>query len=486
MNPKFYLIAVLFLPLLFGCQSTSPKSQWSDLIKAGQFTKADSTLQSYLAENGSKLSDEDRQDLIWQQEWMKRVRIDYPYNRADIIRQMQKRIADFQPAEFDRWMSEDKFDFRVINGDTLFLYPSVSNLFFRYPDIAKRRLPKPDNSKYEQYFWNNYAKIMEAGKDNPNSTVVPVKFRVHFTITVDPNAAPADETIRCWMPYPRIYAQQTDMKLEESSPQVKWVDRPDSPIRSLYFEQPAAADQPTVFKATYSYTAYSTHHKIDVDKVQRVSLNDSTLKPYMSEQPPHVVFTPELIGLAKKIVGNQKNPYLQAKALYEWVAKNIQYSYAAEYSTIPNISMYTFNHGYGDCGQEALLYITLARSLGIPARWQSGWYIMPGGKTIHDWTEIYIAPYGWIPVEPYMGIKTQQYMDTLTQEQQDTLTDFYFGNIDAYRLMANCNQNQKLYPAKKYFRSDNVDFQRGEVEWKGGNIYFNQFSYSLNVEILDQ
>ena len=33
-------------------------------------------------------------------------------------------------------------------------------------------------------------------------------------------------------------------------------------------------------------------------------------------------------------------------------------------------------------------------------------------------------------------------------------------------------------------RSDDVDFQRGELEWGDKNLYFNQFSYSLTLKEL--
>ena len=59
--------------------------------------------------------------------------------------------------------------------------------------------------------------------------------------------------------------------------------------------------------------------------------------------------------------------------------------------------------GYGDCGQEAMLFITLCRLNGVPARWQSGWNTFSRDKSNHDWTEIYLAPYGWMPADPYMG-----------------------------------------------------------------------------------
>ena len=42
-----------------------------------------------------------------------------------------------------------------------------------------------------------------------------------------------------------------------------------------------------------------------------------------------------------------------------------------------------------------------------------------------------------------------------------------------------------LHPAKRYPRSETVDFQRGEVEWRGGNLYFTQWSYDMQIEYLD-
>jgi transglutaminase-like putative cysteine protease len=100
--------------------------------------------------------------------------------------------------------------------------------------------------------------------------------------------------------------------------------------------------------------------------------------------------------------------------------------YAIEYSTIRNIGDYCRSRGYGDCGQEALLFMTLCRLNGIPARWQSGWNTFPTGKDIHDWCEIYVAPWGWMPVDPWAGINAMQYAATLTPEQRRAMRDFYF------------------------------------------------------------
>ena len=85
---------------------------------------------------------------------------------------------------------------------------------------------------------------------------------------------------------------------------------------------------------------------------------------------------------------------------------------------------------------------------GIPARWQSGWNTFPGAKSIHDWSEIYIAPYGWIPVDPYMGIFAMRYATTLKPEQRLKIRDFYFGGLDQYRMIANSDHNQQLSTPK--------------------------------------
>jgi len=35
---------------------------------------------------------------------------------------------------------------------------------------------------------------------------------------------------------------------------------------------------------------------------------------------------------------------------------------------------------------------------------------------------------------------------------------------------------------KKFLRSEPYDFQRGEVEWKGGNLYFDKWDYDMKIE----
>jgi hypothetical protein len=219
--------------------------------------------------------------------------------------------------------------------------------------------------------------------------------------------------------------------------------------------------------------------------VQTFSGDEPVYKEYTREEVPHEIFSEELRGLASRITGTEKNLYLKARKIYNWIADSIKYSYAREYSTLRNISAYCYENRYGDCGQEAILFITLCRITGIPARWQSGFFAFPQDEGMHDWTEIYIKPYGWLPVDTYMGIFFTSITEDLTDTERKEMRDFYFGNIDHYRLVANKGHNLDLYPPKKHFRSETVDFQRGEVEWKSENLYFTDWRWNIEVTDVD-
>jgi len=451
--------------------------QVDQLEQNGEFKKAAAALSGALSDKS--LPQSQRKHLEFELDRLERIKRDYPFSHSDLLKELKAAVKDLTPAEYDQWVREGRFDSRVIDGERRFMASSVSNLYFRYPELSPRRIPPKDTADFERAVWENCTAIRQAARERKTPYVLPKRFEVSMTVTAKPGAAPAGETIRAWLPIPRSYPFQKDFHLIDTSSKPIEIEGDQSPIRSLCLEATAQKDQSTVFKVDYNYTAYGVHFEIDPQKATPSNPNDPELKKYLAEAP-HVVFTPEIRALSRQIAGDETNPSLKAKKFYDWIADQIKYSYAIEYSTIRNISDYCRTKQYGDCGQEALLFITLCRLNGIPARWQSGWNTVPGGKTIHDWSEIYIAPYGWMPVDPYMGIYAMRYVRTLTPEQKKEIRDFYFGGLDQYRMAANSDHSQQLTPQKRSMRSDDVDFQRGELEWGEHNIYFDQYSWELN------
>jgi transglutaminase-like putative cysteine protease len=454
-----------------------PNDPIHSLEEEGKFKEAAKLLNERLKDSTA----EDRKNIEWEIDRLERIRKDYPLTEEKLFSDLKKAVKGLTREEFKTWVSENWFDSRVIEGKRYFANASVSNLFFRHQDLKTRRLNGKNEEAVEKAYYRSAVEIKAAANKLKQPYVLPKRFHMVMTVTAKPTAARAGEMISAWFPFPREYPFQKDATLLATVPAANRMDSSDSPIRSVFLQQPAQAKGPTEFRIEYDYTTYGVCFNPRPEKVKAIKADDPELARFLAEGP-HVAFTPKMRELSQTIVGDETNPCIKAKKIFDWIGSNIQYSFAIEYSTIPNISEYCRNQGYGDCGQEALLLITLCRMNGVPARWQSGWNTFPGAQDIHDWTEIYLAPYGWMPVDPYMGIYSTRYVSSITPAQKTELRDFYFGGLDHYRMIANSDHSQKLRPAKKTMRSDDVDFQRGELETAEHNIYFDQYSYNMDVK----
>ncbi len=451
----------------------------SQLEVEGHFKAAAAVLTKAL-QNGA-LPVAERRQLEFDLDRLHRIKLDFTFTKDGLFEQLQGSVKNLTAEEFAGWVKEGRFDSRTIDGKLCFAGESVRNLYMRYPELNARRVHPKNTASLEKARLESIRAIKQAALAERKPYVLPKRFHVTMTVTAEANAAPAGETIRAWIPIPRDYPFQGGFELLPGSSPIKHLDDAQSPIRSAYLEQAAQKDRSTQFKLDYDYSTHAVSFNVKPEEVKAFDGSDLELKRFTAEGP-HVVFTPELRALSKRIVGDETNPCLKAKKCFDWVSENIKYSYAIEYSTIRNISEYCRSKGYGDCGQEALLFISLCRLNGVPARWQSGWNTFPGDKCNHDWSEIYLAPYGWMPADPYMGIFAMRYATSLKPAERCELRDFYFGGLDQYRMIANSDHSAALNPPKHTLRSDDVDFQRGELEYGNRNIYLDKYSYSFNLQ----
>ena len=84
-----------------------------------------------------------------------------------------------------------------------------------------------------------------------------------------------------------------------------------------------------------------------------------------------------------------------------------------------------------------------------------------------------------------MSVFSTRYATALSPDEHREIRDFYFGGLDQYRMAANNDHSQVLSPPKQSMRSDDVDFQRGEVEYGDRNIFFDRYKYDLTYKELD-
>jgi transglutaminase-like putative cysteine protease len=465
------------LPSLYAVAAVAPLPQVIAQIDRGAFATADAQIDEAL--HDSTLDEAARRDYAYQRERMRRMRLDFSLDAAAAKAQLRKQIPDLREDEFARWDAAGLIEHLDIDGQRRYFKRAPSNLFRVSAEARARRAPDaavPKDGPYERLH-PHHQEIVAAARAVGATSLVPRRVEVTQSLVVKPDAVPAGETIRAWIPYPRdIPGQQEDITWMASTPAGAKVAPEATLQRTAYLERKAVAGTPTEFQIRYAVTVYARHIEIDPARVQPTP-DDPALKPYLAEQPPHIVFTPALRAFSTKVVGAETDPYRIVQKLFDAVDA-IPWAGAREYATISNISNYALHAGHADCGQQTLLLIALLRLNGIPARWQSGMVYSDdavGYNNLHDWGAVYLAPYGWVPMDVTTG---------RLDSPQPALRDFYLGGLDAYRIAFNDDYSQPLVPAKQHFRSDTVDSQRGEAEWSGGNLYFDQWNYDFQSHVV--
>jgi transglutaminase-like putative cysteine protease len=444
--------------------STDPTiTKARQLIEKGELTKAEAVLE--LADD---LRAPDRDEAL---DVIHRIRQDYGLSSGQLFQTLQPQIKGLQAGELDAWRETGQLQFRTIDGQIAYFRREPSNLFRFCPDAIARRIRKPA-APSNFVLTDHLAKVIEEAERTGETQVVPIRHRIRYVLTVPGNTAGAKNgsIVRAWLPFPQEYRQQSDVKLISASPANPLIAENGAAHRTLFFEHRIVdPSQTATFEAVYEYTSHAYYPKLDDAKVQK--LPDDFPHEYLEERLPHIQFSPLVKRTAAQIVGDETNPLAKARKIFHWVDKNIRYNAEEEYCIIPSFSEHGLSRRRGDCGIQGTTFITLCRAAGVPARWQSGWETKPVDWNMHDWSEIYVAPWGWLPVDASYGTK---------KSDNPAVRDFYFGHQDSYRMIVNLDYGHPLTPPKKSLRSEPADFQRGEVELDGKNLYFDQWDYDFS------
>lgn len=143
------------------------------------------------------------------------------------------------------------------------------------------------------------------------------------------------------------------------------------------------------------------------------NIDSSRIGDYDKSSPLYQTYTaaakyieadsPEIVAKSKQIIGDETNPYLQAKKIYQFVFQQIRYDpRLATWNPATEGALYTLQAGRGVCRHHAALFAALCRAAGIPAAEILGVW---GAEDVinHSWAHFYLENYGWVPVEPTQG-----------------------------------------------------------------------------------
>jgi hypothetical protein len=446
------------------------KGKTEALIKNGKLAAAEEILRAHVADPAAPITSQPAIQL----EILRRIRQDFSLTNEQILAEITKSIPDATQQDVDRWRESGDLQSRQIDGEPRYFTRAVSNLFRFNKEAKQRQVDRQVEKKFNvNRLIETLVKLSDASDD---PLVYPVKQHVEYAVELhkDNPRIKQGAKVRAWLPFPQEYRQQRDVKLVSSNPPSGRIASASAPQRSIYFEQTVEDPaKPLRFEIEFEFVTSAYCPKIDPTGVKPYDVNSELYREYTAERLPHIAFTPDVKKLASTIVGDETNPLEKALRIFRWVSKNMPWCAEMEYSIIPSLSVKGLTARRGDCGVQGTSFITLCRAAGVPARWQSGWQTKPGSENMHDWSEIYIEPWGWLPADASNGVRVHS---------DPRVRDFFCGHLDPYRMIVNLDYSRELDPPKTSFRSEPIDFQRGEIEVDGHNLYFNEWDWKFKAE----
>lgn len=407
--------------------------------RLGNFTLAFKLIDKWLKDE--RITEIQKQRLLYEKERIKMILENYPFTEEQAIARSKELIKDFTYDEFYELIENGYIDYIVVEGKRRFQERFIPNIGFALPDYKNRMQPDENSQKAKEILHKRLDQLL--AEDQPR------KYRVRIKISCKINGD--GDTFRVWLPFPKEEFQISDVKLISTSHRDYFISPNSVPQRTIYFE---STDRD--YFVEFEYTVGEWINKVDPHRVEKRDIDS-----YLCEEPPHIVFSPYLKRLAEQIVQGESNDYLKAMKIYDWITTHVRYSYVRPYATFENISKYVSENLKGDCGFQAILFITLCRIVGVPARWQSGWYANPVFASSHDWALFYVKPYGWLPVDPSFGG---------ARRDNERYRRFYFGNLDGFRMVANSDFMKDFEPKTVFYREDPTDNQTGEAESNNGKV----------------
>jgi hypothetical protein len=130
---------------------------------------------------------------------------------------------------------------------------------------------------------------------------------------------------------------------------------------------------------------------------QLESFSGTKMKKFLEATPFIQSSNKELVKTAHQVIGKTKNIHEIVNKLTRFVYDHVEDEYVPAYSN----ALEVLNSRRGDCTEHSVLFVALARAIGLPARVAVGVAYWPPGKGFgwHAWAEVY-AQGRWISVDP--------------------------------------------------------------------------------------
>ena len=398
-----------------------------------------------------------------------RMRQDFCLTRGDVIGLIRAEWPEFGPSDLDVLIDHGRIDWRMIDGEQRFLRSCIDSLRLYPAEVPGLDCPPADRSA-------QLAVIDEMRSHG----FAERRIRLRHSIVVGEKVAVGPgTTVRAWLPLP-AGPQVADVRVVDATPGMRAAGQ-GAPQRTAFWETTGRRE----FFVEYEYTIRALYVDLWVaDPVP--SAADVRCLPAsapcaadLAEEEPHLVFTPYLRDLASQLFDGipESDDLGRARAAYDWVTQNVDYRFQPAYLLLDSIADGCARSRRADCGVFALTFMALCRLGGLPARWQSGFYVTPKRVGNHDWAMFFIEGLGWLWADCSFGSAARR-------EDDEARRRFYFGNIGPWRMPANKRFFSQLTPVDEALRNDPFDNQLGELCVDGRGLTSYDFTVERAAEFL--
>jgi hypothetical protein len=249
------------------------------------------------------------------------------------------------------------------------------------------------------------------------------KFEFHYEVTLPEITASA----KMWIPVPQSDRFQTIELLAI-----------EAPVEHQILVEKNYGNSILYMELSPEHSGQQLEHVYDVERQEK--------NPYEENSSPTRYLDASLLmpvgyrfqTLADSIIGSKRKggAIMQARALYDYIIDNMRYIKAGKYGT--GDAVYACDALTGNCTEFHSLFISLARSAGIPSRFAVGASIPSdrdegGIDGYHCWAEFY-AEGKWWPV------------DISEANKYTALATYYFGRHPANRIEFSRGRDLQIEP----------------------------------------
>jgi transglutaminase-like putative cysteine protease len=144
-------------------------------------------------------------------------------------------------------------------------------------------------------------------------------------------------------------------------------------------------------------------HKMDHIPFPIIDLDEEY--EYYLQEGEKIDITDEIIDKAAEIIAGETDLYTVVFKLADWTRNNIEYDLNTLTAEAALESSWVLENRQGVCDELTALFISFARSVGIPARFISGTAYTNLNYDFgnHGWAEVYFPGYGWVPYDVTFG-----------------------------------------------------------------------------------